>query len=274
MFTNEVPFWWVADHDIFSVIAKRHKRLPVPKDDKVFNRGMTADLWRLISHASEPLPDNRPEFARICEVTERLAEERRDLLAEGDVVLEPEPAGRTARQFGDEGNRNNTDQPCNSDRSEEIAPPSPRLDRSRHASQQGGPDGTVDDGSDTFHSVSEAGGSLDADSHRVTNPETAPLSRAEAEGSVPPDAPGPLTSLIRAYGPSTPMVPEAIPAKTIYQSLLQSTQQQGLVDSEVVTEYHTLPAIPVRLPTGTDAGLSMTEPSGHENRRRRYAIWR
>lgn len=106
-----MPFWWVSDFDIYTHVATRHKRLPVPTEEKVINRGLTNGLWKLVYDSSEPLPDGRPEFGQICERTERLAEERRELLVEGEVIMEAEPVTAEHDRTGTELDNNGDSSP-------------------------------------------------------------------------------------------------------------------------------------------------------------------
>ncbi|KAG8980920.1 hypothetical protein FRB94_010320 [Tulasnella sp. JGI-2019a] len=85
IFTDEPPFMLIPDAELYDHIAKKHERLVHPSDTKVYSRGLTDGMWRLICDASKPIAPARPEFGEITEITERLAEERLDTLREGSV---------------------------------------------------------------------------------------------------------------------------------------------------------------------------------------------
>ncbi|KAG8843206.1 hypothetical protein FRB96_004233 [Tulasnella sp. 330] len=87
VFTNEPPFMLIPDSDLYELITTHHKRLIRPFDLKVIDRGFNGGMWNLVWHASEPAPLERPEFAEITEITERLAEERLESLKEGSAVV-------------------------------------------------------------------------------------------------------------------------------------------------------------------------------------------
>ncbi|KAG8904779.1 hypothetical protein FRB99_001211 [Tulasnella sp. 403] len=88
IFTNQSPFFLVPDNFLFEVIHKNHTRLDRPQEPVVRNRGLNDGMWDLIMSASEPLPDDRPDFVNITRITERLCEDWEEVIQEGGLIFE------------------------------------------------------------------------------------------------------------------------------------------------------------------------------------------
>ncbi|KAG9001957.1 hypothetical protein FRB93_011929 [Tulasnella sp. JGI-2019a] len=90
IFTNTPPFLLVPDGAIYHHIGEKHTRLTRPIDPTTLNRGLNDAMWSLIWNASQPLSAHRPDFSVICKTTERLADDRRDMLHQGMITGEEE----------------------------------------------------------------------------------------------------------------------------------------------------------------------------------------
>ncbi|KAG9033330.1 hypothetical protein FRB95_000337 [Tulasnella sp. JGI-2019a] len=90
IFTNFPPFFLLQDAVIPHFICEKKKRLTRPTDRATINRGLNDALWALVWNTSEPEVADRPDFNTICEVTQRLVDDRHRELKQGGVVPEAE----------------------------------------------------------------------------------------------------------------------------------------------------------------------------------------
>lgn len=76
MLTDEQPFEGISDDWLSLLVGQQFLRLRRPTSKAVESRGLTDKVWAVITEASDPNAQRRPEFDALCKTIDTIISER------------------------------------------------------------------------------------------------------------------------------------------------------------------------------------------------------